>query len=91
MSDHSEPYANGFGILAGILILWVGTFALCVIFKSLFYGDPEAGGEEEEQEQESRVGTQGVEVATLRALECHKRFILSDAISQADLPGIQRV
>jgi hypothetical protein len=24
-------------------------------------------------------------------MECHKRFILSDAISQADLPGIQRV
>ena len=47
MSDHSEPYANGFGILAGILILWVGTFALCVIFKSLFYGGPEAGGEDE--------------------------------------------
>ncbi len=89
MSDHSEPYANGFGILAGILILWVGTFALCVIFKSLFYGGPEAGDEEEEQE--SRVGTQGADVATLRALECHKRFILSDAISQADLPGIQRV
>jgi hypothetical protein len=89
MSDHSEPYANGFGILAGILILWVGTFALCVIFKSLFYGGPEAGGKEEEQE--SRAGTQGVDVATLRAMECHKRFILSDAISQADLPGIQRV
>ncbi len=89
MSDHSEPYANGFGILAGILILWVGTFALCVIFKSLFYGGPETGGEEEEQE--SRVGTQGVDVATLRAMECHKRFILSDAISQADLSGIQRV
>ena len=89
MSDHSEPYANGFGILAGVLILWVGTFALCVIFKSLFYGGPEAGGEEEEQE--SRAGTQGVDVATLRAMECHKRFILSDAISQADLPGIQRV
>ncbi len=87
MSDHSEPYANGLGILAGILILWVGTFALCVIFKSLFYGGPEAGGEEEE----SRAGTQGVDVATLRAMECHKRFILSDAISQADLPGIQRV
>ena len=57
--------------------------------KSLFYGGPEAGDEEEEQE--SRVGTQGADVATLRALECHKRFILSDAISQADLPGIQRV
>ena len=89
MSDHSEPYANGLGILAGILILWVGTFALCVIFKSLFYGGPASGGEEEEQE--SRVGTQGADVATLRAMECHKRFILSDAISQADLPGIQRV
>jgi hypothetical protein len=24
-------------------------------------------------------------------MECHKRFILSDAISQAHLPGIQRV
>jgi hypothetical protein len=24
-------------------------------------------------------------------MECHKRFILSDAISQADLPGIQHV
>ena len=61
MSDHSEPYANGFGILAGIIILWVGTFALCVIFKSLFYGDPAA--ESQDEEQESRVGAQGVDVA----------------------------
>ena len=89
MSDHSEPNANPFRILAGILILWVGTFALCVIFKSLFYGDPAAGGAEEEQE--SRVGTQSVDVAAFRAMECHKRLIVSDAISQADLPGIQRV
>ena len=89
MSDHSEPYANGFGILAGILILWVGTFALCVIFKWLFYSDPAAEGQDEEQE--SRVGAQGVDVAAFRAMECHKRLVVSDAISQADLPGIQRV
>ncbi len=89
MSDHSEPYANGFGILAGIIILWVGTFALCVIFKSLFYGDPAA--ENQDEEQESRVGAQGVDVASFRAMECHKRLVVSDAISQADLPGIQRV
>ncbi len=89
MSDHSEPYANGFGILAGIIILWVGTFALCVIFKSLFYGDPAA--ESQDEEQESRVGAQGVDVASFRAMECHKRLVVSDAISQADLPGIQRV
>ena len=89
MSDHSEPYANGFGILAGILILLVGTFALCVIFKSLFYGDPVAEGQDEEQE--SRVGAQSVDVVAFRAMECHKRLVVSDAIPQADLPGIQRV
>ena len=89
MSDHSEPYANGFGILAGILILWVGTFALCVIFKWLFYSAPAAEGQDEEQA--SRVGAQGVDAAAFHAMECHKRLVVSDAISQADLPGIQRV
>ena len=67
MSDHSEPYANGFGILAGILILWVGTFALCVIFKSLFYGGPEAGDEEEEQDMD------GVEAAEEEGRHARRR------------------
>ena len=89
MSDHSEPYANGFGILAGILILWVGTFALCVIFKSLFYGDPAAGGEE--AEQESRAGKQGIDVDALRSMEYHKRLVLRDAISQAHILVIHSV
>ncbi len=89
MSDHSEPYANGFGILAGILILGVGTFALCVIFKWLFYSDPAAEGQDEEQA--SRVSAQGVDAAAFHAMECYKRLVVSDAISQADLPGIQRV
>ena len=68
MSDHSEPYANGFGILAGILILWVGTFALCVIFKSLFYGDPAAGGEEEEQERATQEDFKGTPKSLVRIL-----------------------
>ena len=59
------------------------------LFKSLFYSDPAAEGQDEEQE--SRVGAQGVDVAAFRAMECHKRLVVSDAISQADLPGIQRV
>lgn len=88
MSDHSEPYANGFGILAGIIILWVGTFALFVIYKSLFYGDPAAS--QGEDEEESRVGAQRVDVASARAIEAHKLLLSNNAISQADLSRLQR-
>ena len=36
MSSHSEPYANAFGILAGIVILWIGTLAVFFAVKALY-------------------------------------------------------
>ena len=53
MSSHSEPYANGFGILAGILILWIGTLALVFAtgFLSLFKPPVDEGGEDPGDEE----------------------------------------
>jgi len=42
MSIHDEPYANGFGIVVGLVILWVGTLALFFAARSLFV--PGGGG-----------------------------------------------
>ena len=61
MSSHSEPYANGFGILAGILILWIGTLA--IVFATGFIGlirdwSSNDGEEEDSGDEESRVGSQ---------------------------------
>ena len=42
MSEHDEPFANGLGILLGIVILWVGTLALVFAGKAgydAFFGE----------------------------------------------------
>lgn len=90
MSEHSEPYANGFGILAGVLILWVGTLAICFAIKELFYNDPAAGGEEE-GDLDSRGRGQSADVASIQTMEAYRSLVSSDAISQADLFGLERV
>ena len=90
MSEHSEPYANGFGILAGVLILWVGTLAICLVAKALFYADPAAAGEGEE-DLDSRGRAQSVDVASMRTMEAYRSLASRDAISQADLFGLELV
>ena len=90
MSEHTEPYANGFGILAGILILWIGTLAVCLVAKALFYADPAAAGEDEE-ELDSRGRAQSVDIASMQTMEAYRSLASSDAISQADLFRLERV
>ncbi|GEM_PF-1772538 len=93
MSSHSEPYANGFGILAGILILWIGTLALVFVtgFLSLIPGTPSKDGEGEDPgDEESRVGSQGTDVASEKTRATYRSITLSHAISPSDLPGFTR-
>jgi hypothetical protein len=42
MSAPTEPYANGFGIILGILILWGATLVLFLAGKHFLF--PAAGG-----------------------------------------------
>ena len=93
MSSHSEPYANGFGILAGILILWIGTLA--IVFATGFIGlirdwSSNDGEEEDSGDEESRVGSQGADVASAKTRATYRSITLSHAISPSDLPGFTR-
>ena len=93
MSSHSEPYANGFGILAGILILWIGTLAIVFAtgFLSLIPGTPSKDGEGEDSgDEESRVGSQGTDVASAKTRATYRSITLSHAISPSDLPGFTK-
>ncbi len=91
MSSHSEPYANGFGILAGILILWTGTLALVFAtgFLSLFKPSVDEEGEDPGDE-ESRVGSQGTDVASAKTRATYRSITLSHAIAPSDLPGFTK-
>ena len=91
MSSHSEPYANGFGILAGILILWIGTLALVFAtgFLSLFKPPVDEGGEDPGDE-ESRVGSQVIDVASEKTRVTYRSITLSHAIASSDLPGFTK-
>lgn len=91
MSSHSEPYANGFGILAGILILWIGTLALVFAtgFLSLFKPSVDEEGEGAGDE-ESRVGSQVIDVASEKTRATHRSITLSHAIAPSDLPGFTK-
>ena len=89
MSSHSEPYANGFGILAGILILWIGTLA--VVFAVTSFFDSSTDGEEEGSgDEESRVGSQTVDVASAKTRAAYRSITLSHAIAPSDLPGFRK-
>ena len=89
MSSHSEPYANGFGILAGILILWIGTLA--VVFAVTSFFDSSADGEEEGSgDEESRVGSQKIDVASAKTRAAYRSITLSHAIAPSDLPGFTK-
>jgi len=91
MSSHSEPYANGFGILAGILILWIGTLALVFAtgFLSLF--KPSVGEEGEDPgDEESRVGSREIDVASEKTRATYRSITLSHAIAPSDLPGFTK-
>lgn len=90
MSSHSEPYANGFGILAGILILWIGTLAVVFAASSLFnilelLEGKEAGDEE------SRAGSKMVDVASAEPRAAYRLITLSHAVSPSDLPGVTKI
>ena len=88
MSSHSEPYANGFGILAGILILWIGTLAL-VFAVNIFFS---SGGEGEETgEEESRVGSQMIDVASTEPGTAYRLISLRNASSPPGLPGLTKI
>lgn len=91
MSSHSEPYANGFGILAGILILWIGTLALVFAtgFLSLFKSSADGEGEDPGDE-ESRVGSQVIDVASEKTRATYRSITLSHAIAPSDLPGFRK-
>ncbi len=89
MSSHSEPYANGFGILAGILILWIGTLAIVFAVNSFFLS---AGAEEgEEGEEESRAGSQMIDVASAEPRATYRLISLSHAISPSGLQGLTKI
>ena len=91
MSSHSEPYANGFGILAGILILWIGTLA--VVFATGFlsiFKPSESGEGEDPGDEESRVGSQGTDVASAKTRATYRSITLSHAIAPSDLPGFTK-
>ena len=93
MSSHSEPYANGFGILAGILILWIGTLA--IVFATGFIGlirDWPSTDEEGEDsgDEESRVGSQVIDVASEKTRTTYRSITLSHAIAPSDLPGFRK-
>ena len=91
MSSHSEPYANGFGILAGILILWIGTLAVVFATGFLSIFKPSEGGEGEDPgDEESRVGSQGADVASAKTRATYRSITLSHAIAPSDLPGFTK-
>ncbi len=45
MSSNDEPFANGFGVLLGLVVLWVGTIALCLVGKTVYDGFFSSDGE----------------------------------------------
>lgn len=89
MSSHSEPYANGFGILAGVLILWIGTLAIVFAVKTILTGSD--GSAEDVEDEESRAGVQGIDIAAIQSREIYRSFTSSYAISESDLPGFAKI
>ena len=88
MSSHSEPYANGFGILAGILILWIGTLAL-VFAVNIFFSSGEGG--EDPGEEESRAGSQMIDVASMKTGTAYRLITLRHASPEPGLPGLTKI
>ncbi len=88
MSSHSEPYANGFGILAGILILWIGTLAL-VFAVNMFFAS--GGGGDESGEEESRAGSQEIDIASAGSNTTFRFISSKHAGSLPGLPGLKKI
>ena len=80
MSSHSEPYANGFGILAGILILWIGTLAVVFATGFLSIFKPSEGGEGEGSGQRIGEGYRG----------SHRPVGVADSYPFQEYAGVQQ-
>jgi hypothetical protein len=68
MSAPTEPYANGFGILAGLAVLWIGTLAILFAVKS-FWPQKTAPAEPGAQSSLPRAV---LEVAAVPSREAHE-------------------
>lgn len=88
MSSHSEPYANAFGILAGIVILWIGTLAVFFAVKALYPAT--AGQGEDGEDEESRGAVQRIDIASVKSREAFRSLTANHAIAPSDLPGLPK-